>query len=37
VRRWGDPAVVLLNVNTPEDGRRAREIADSAPFRPTGA
>lgn len=33
VRRWGDPAVLLLNVNTPGDGRLARQIADSAPAR----
>lgn len=27
VSRWGDPAVLFLNVNTPDDHRRAVEIA----------
>jgi len=27
VRRWGDPATLFLNVNTPDDHRRALEIA----------
>lgn len=29
VRRWGDPEVAFLNVNTPEDHRRALEVARS--------
>lgn len=27
VRRWGDPAVLFLNLNTPEDHRRAEALA----------
>jgi molybdopterin-guanine dinucleotide biosynthesis protein A len=26
VRRWGDPAVLFLNVNTPDDRRRAERL-----------
>jgi GTP:adenosylcobinamide-phosphate guanylyltransferase len=27
VRRWGSPEHIFLNVNTPEDHRRAKELA----------